>query len=127
MFRARIGYDPDRLPRLDTHEVSEELPEVIVIALLQLVLDHDGATVLVLSDKVNAEGTRGLLPLGTDKRKSCGCAEDIQIFLQPSREVAIFALPQVTQVDPLELVRSLASRMFGCPSLDRLLRRGADS
>ncbi|WP_423924317.1 hypothetical protein [Candidatus Palauibacter sp.] len=74
---------------------------MIVIAFLQLVLDHDGATFLVLRDRVNAEGTGGLFPLSSGKLESRGLADHVDVLLQPCREVVSFVPPHLAQCYPM--------------------------
>ena len=96
MLRTRIRYDPNRPTRLESGEIGEQLPKVVMIAPLQLVLDNNRAAVFVFGDKVNAEGARRLLPLDAAELKAHSVGEDIDVLLQPRREVESFVTPHLT-------------------------------
>lgn len=101
MLRTRIRHDPDRLPCLDADDVGEELPEMVVIALLQLVLDNNRAPVFVFGNEVDAERASRLLAFNTVELKACSLDDDLRIALQPSGEVERFVGPHLSETHAL--------------------------
>lgn len=61
---ARFGHDPDGGGGFVGGEIGKQLSQVIVVAPLQLVLDDDSATIIVLGDEVDGECTGSLLAFG---------------------------------------------------------------
>jgi hypothetical protein len=59
---------------------------VIVVATLQLLLDDDGATIIVLGDKVDGECTGGLLAFGVGEGRLQVFVQDFKVVLQPDSE-----------------------------------------
>ena len=60
MLLARLGDDPDGATGLHGCEIGDYLPQVIVVAFLQLVLDYVGVSVTAFGNDVDAEGASGL-------------------------------------------------------------------
>jgi hypothetical protein len=87
MLCAGFGHDPDGGGGFEGGEVGEQLSQVVVVATLQLVLDDDGATIVVLGHEVDGECTGGLLAFGAGQ----GClqvfVQDFEVVLQPDSEV----------------------------------------
>lgn len=102
MLGARIRYDPNGFPCLDSHEIREELAEVVMIALLELVLDDHRTTVFVFGDEVDTEGAHGLLAFDTAELKAGSLVEDIDVLFQPLGEVECFVLPHLPQCYTLD-------------------------
>ena len=69
MLLAWFGDDPDGTTCLHGSQVRNDFPQVVVVALFQLVLDHIGVTVTAFSNDVDAEGTGGLFAFSRDQLK----------------------------------------------------------
>ena len=87
-----------------------------MIASLKLVLDNNGAPVFVFRDQVDTEGTRRLLPFDSAELKARGVGQDIDVLLQPRREVEGFVAPNLTQSNALNASDPLVpTRGLGFP------------
>ena len=84
MLGSWFGSDPDSNLSVEGGEVSDQLPEMIVVGALELVLDHDGPAGLVLSEEVNTERTRRLFAIGRHERDVEMIVDDIEVLFEPA-------------------------------------------
>ncbi len=103
MLRARVGDDPDRRARFHHRRVGDQLSEVVVVGPFQLVLNHDNAAAIVFGDEINAKGTSGALALNVAERQVERVVENVDVVLQPSREVVSLVRPDGAERDALDL------------------------
>ena len=68
-----------------------------MIALLQLVLDNNGAPVFVLGNEVDAERASRLLAFGTAELKARSLGDDLRVVLQLGGEVERFVAPHLAE------------------------------
>jgi len=74
-----------------------EFAQMIVVALLKLILDHDCAAVVVFGKQIYAKRARRLLPLSARDIEVQSLVEHIKVRLEPLSEVTRFVPPYLTQ------------------------------
>jgi len=90
---------------IDTRGIGQDLPQVFVIGLLQLVLDHH-LLVAVCAEDVELEVAHQVL--GSDQLQltdTQGLRQGLQVVIlgEPGREITGFVLPGLPQGHPFEL------------------------
>jgi hypothetical protein len=123
VLRPRLGYDPHGLLCLQGGEVGDQLSEVVVITLLQLVLDDDERTRTILCYQIDAEVTAVLLTIHVGERQVQHVTEDINVVLQPRRELQRLVLPHVTKLKALDFADHVAIDVCCAVSLNVCFRR----
>ena len=102
MLGARLGYDPYTGFGVESTDVGDQFPEVVMVALFQLVLNDDRVPVFVFSDQVYAETPGGLLSFYVDQRDVHNVIEQVVILLKPGSEVQRFVAPDFPERDALQ-------------------------
>jgi hypothetical protein len=78
-------------------------PQVVVVCPLELVLDHDPVASLILSHEIDAEAAGSLFAAGIHQIQIQGVVENIEVLLEPSREVVRLVGPHFPKRNPPDL------------------------
>lgn len=97
MLGAGLADDPGSPLRLHRGDVGHQLPEVVVVAALELVLDHHHVPGLVFGYEVDAEVTGGALTFDVVDGEVEDFAESVRMELEPRGEVKRLVRPHLSQ------------------------------
>src|SRR6266545_2406473 len=102
MLGTWIRDDPDGGLRISHRRIGDELAKMVVVRPLELVFDDDRSARLVLGHEINVERASSLLAPGAHEGEAANVVQDIDVLLQPSREVVRLVLPNLAERDALD-------------------------
>src|SRR5262249_7568023 len=117
---ARGAGNPDGSLCIQVRQVSEDLPQVVMVRGLELVLDDDEVGVLIFSNNIDLKRTSRNISPRFLQGESEHLGQGVQIVDQPRGEAALYVAPELAEVDLFQLADGhVRRRPIYCERLPR--------